>query len=160
MVGTEHALKVILGIDISGPATLDVGRSRAHVFDCMALVNSTLCSRAGHNSSGQGSASMFNECRQHLAATMTILEPTIVTAQGWSRATARSAGPSVANTVAAALDVSAPQTDPHLTVTTMPWGKVAVVTAYHPARHWSAPTTPYWARLESVLRAAREAIVL
>ena len=52
MVGTELALKILLGGDTSYPPTVEIGQSRPHVFDCMALVNSTLCSRAGDNSSG------------------------------------------------------------------------------------------------------------
>jgi hypothetical protein len=159
MVGTELALKILLGGDAGGPATLVIGHNRPHVFDCMALVNSTLCSRAGDNSGGEGSRTMFGECRRHLAETMTILAPTIVLAQGWSSATAKTGGPSVANTVSAVFGTPPPRTDPHMAVKAMPWGDVAIVTAYHPSRHWSAASTPYWKRLEPILQAARAAIV-
>ena len=159
MVGTELALKLLLGGNPYDRPTVEIGQSRSHVFDCMALLNSTLCSRSGGNSSGEGSRTMFDECRRHLAETITVLEPTIVLAQGWSSATARTGGASVANTVAAVFDIPQPMSDPLLTMTAMPWGDVAIVSAYHPARHWSAPTTPYWRRLEPVLREAHSATV-
>ena len=84
---------------------------------------------------------------------------TIVLAQGWSSATAKTGGASVANTVSAVFRTPPPSTDPHLALKAMPWGDVAIVTAYHPSRHWSAVSTPYWKRLETVLQAARAAIV-
>lgn len=158
MVGTELALKVLLGLPAYAEPVVQVaGAGSAHVFDCMALVNATLCSRAGRGSGGQGSDEMFVECQSHLRRTIEVLEPTIVLAEGWTRESARGGEPSVAATVSAQFDFPIPQTDIALTVRPRKWGQVAVITAYHPARKWFAVSMPYWQRLEPVLLQARAA---
>lgn len=156
MMGTELALKVLLGLEVSDApfVTLQGGRT-AHVFDCMALVNSTLCSRSGGDASGQGSEVMFELCRPHLAETMRILEPTIVVAQGWTRKSAEGHEQSVASTVASALGGRIAASHPSVSLAVCEWGTTAVVTAYHPARKWFTASAPYWRQLEPVLRQAR-----
>lgn len=156
MVGSELALKVLAGLeaDADPQLTFTDGR-RAHVFDCMALTNATLCSRASGDASGQGSDRMFELCRAHLAESIRVLQPTVVVAQGWTKQSAAGNAMSVASTVARALGVRTPSSDPALTVVRKEWGSVALVTAYHPARHWFSTSSPYWRRLEPVLREAR-----
>lgn len=138
MIGTELALKVLLGGGVQARPFVQVeGVDDVHVFDCMALVNSTLCSRVGTDASEQGSAVMFDQCRGHLEETIRLLEPTVVLAQGWTKSSAAGREPSVASTVASAFGINVPATDPTLTWVNAPWGDVAVVTAYHPSRHFA-----------------------
>lgn len=156
MIGTELAVKVLLGLDPHRGAALSIsGVGSRHVFDCMAMVNATLCSRAYRDASGQGSDRMFELCRRHLAESIRILKPTVVLAQGWTQRSALGKESSVASTVAAVLGVPVPRTDPSVVRTHMAWGSVAFITSYHPSRHWFNTSMPYWKRLEPVLRDAR-----
>jgi hypothetical protein len=160
MVGTELALKVLLGGSAQGEPFADIsGFGGVHVFDCMALVNATLCSRVSADASGQGSAAMFAECRRHLVETIRLLEPTVVLAQGWTKASAAGREPSVASMVASAFGIGISAADPSLSSIEAPWGTVAVVTAYHPSRHWAAVSTPYWSKLQPVLKEARRQVL-
>jgi hypothetical protein len=155
MVGTELALKVLLGLDPRADPVVELaGSDPAHVFDCMALLNATLCSRVGSDSSGQGSTTMFSQCRAHLAHSFEILEPNVVVAEGWT-AGARGPDASVAGTVAQILGVRSDLGHAALATVMAPWGPVAFVCAYHPARHWFTTSRGYWQQLEPVLEHAR-----
>lgn len=156
MVGNELAMKVLLRGTLDGEPYLKVeGLGVLHVFDSMALLNATLCSRVGSNASGQGSSVMFSECSRHLSESLRLLEPTVVLAQGWTKSSVAGKEPSVASMVASALGQRVAATDPACTPITAPWGPVALVTAYHPSRHWAAPAMPYWSRLLPALLSAR-----
>ncbi|HAM23352.1 MAG TPA: hypothetical protein DCQ04_14020 [Actinobacteria bacterium] len=155
MVGTELALKVLINGDADGPREVRTANGDVHVFDCFALANATLCSAAKIDSSGEGSSTMFSNCQRHLQETIRILEPTVVIAQGWSAAAARVNGPSTAWAVSTAFGRRTPVTDPTLAVCRQPWGDVAVITAYHPARHWFSTSAPYWQRIAPLLLQAR-----
>ena len=87
MRGTTSALRVIfgkgLGTDFPGEFVEPAHGKPFHIFDAFALVNRLLCS-AGPPQSSQGrpSSRMFKNCGSHFAATMSILEPTLVIVQG------------------------------------------------------------------------------
>ena len=72
-----------LGADYPGEF-IQPGRGKPfHIFDGFALVNRLLCS-AGPPQSNEGhpTGTMFQNCGSHFAATMSILEPTLVVSQG------------------------------------------------------------------------------
>jgi hypothetical protein len=87
MRGTTSALRVVFGgkpgADRDGEH-LNVGGSRpVHVFDAYAMANLRLCSATdGTSSRSVGTKTMSRNCLRHLAATITILEPTVCIAQG------------------------------------------------------------------------------
>lgn len=54
-----------------------------HLFDCYAMANIRLCSATvAGTSTSKGTATMSRNCLRHLAATIEILEPTVVIVQG------------------------------------------------------------------------------
>ena len=56
---------------------------RFHIFDALALVNVLLCSAGPEGRSvGRSTNVMRSNCLRHFAATMAILEPTLVVHQG------------------------------------------------------------------------------
>lgn len=87
MRGTTLALRLLFGRD---PATdrdgelLPLDRSRAmHVLEAYAMANLRLCSATSDGSTAsRGTATMSRNCMKHLAATIDILDPTIVVLQG------------------------------------------------------------------------------
>lgn len=87
MRGTRSAFRVLLGkglgADHAGEFIHPERGKPFHVFDGFALVNRLLCS-AGPPGSSQGrpTRTMFENCGSHFAATMSILEPTLVISQG------------------------------------------------------------------------------
>lgn len=87
MRGTTSALRVILGkglgSDQDGEFVPPTNGRAFHIFDGFALVNRLLCS-AGPRGSNEGhpTRTMFRNCEEHLRATLSILEPTIVIIQG------------------------------------------------------------------------------
>lgn len=95
MRGTTSALRMIfglgLGTDHEDEYVLPANGRRFHIFDGFALVNRLLCS-ASPPKSGEGhpTKTMFRNCEEHLRATMSILQPTLVITQGvrvdnWTR---------------------------------------------------------------------------
>lgn len=88
MRGTTTALRLAFGRE---PGTdrdselLRVGNdgSPVHLFDCYAMANIRLCSATvAGTSSSKGTAVMSGNCLRHLAATIAVLEPTLVIIQG------------------------------------------------------------------------------
>jgi len=156
MVGTELALRVLIGGVADGFPEIATDSGAAHVFDCFALANATLCSAAEPSTArSEGSPAMFSNCQLHLRVTIRILEPTIVIAQGWTKGAAQANGPSTAWAVSTAFGSRVPLSDPTLTRFSESWGSVAVITAYHPAQHWPSTGHSYWHRLLPLLQQAR-----
>jgi hypothetical protein len=151
MIGTALALKILLGMPADAPEAFVLDGETVHVFDCMAMANSTLCSMVGTDASGQGSNVMFRNCMRHLARTIEILRPNVIVAQGWS---AGSWSPSKA--VATGLGISMSPKNSMTTVETS-HGPVALVAAVHPSRNWFTTTMPGWRELEPILHRARMA---
>jgi hypothetical protein len=87
MRGTTSALRVIFGKELGTDHRDEFVRPAHgkpfHLFDGFALVNRLLCS-AGPPQSSQGrpTRQMLMNCGTHFAATMSILEPTLVIVQG------------------------------------------------------------------------------
>lgn len=87
MRGTTSALRVIfgkqLGSDWEGEFLESASGERFHLFDAFCLVNVLLCSnfRANKNN-GASTKVMRRNCLRHFAATMAILEPTLMVLQG------------------------------------------------------------------------------
>lgn len=87
MRGTTSALRVLLGpglgTDFDEEFVHPVNGRPFHLFEAFALVNRLLCS-AGPMGTSQGrpTRQMLNNCADHFAATLDILEPTIVILQG------------------------------------------------------------------------------
>jgi hypothetical protein len=87
MRGTTSALRIIfgtgLGKDHEGEVICPTNADPFHIFDGFALVNRLLCSAGPANSSrGRPTKTMFRNCSEHFAATLKILEPTILILQG------------------------------------------------------------------------------
>lgn len=58
-------------------------REPVHIFDCYAMANIRLCSATlTGTSTSKGTSAMSGNCLRHLAATIEILEPTLVIVQG------------------------------------------------------------------------------
>jgi uracil-DNA glycosylase len=76
---------------------------------------------------------MYDNCLRHLAATIRILEPTVIVAQGWTQA-----GNSPSLSVAQVLRVPKPERGSCIWVRT-PFGELAFVALVHPSRHWTVP---------------------
>jgi hypothetical protein len=87
MRGTTSALRILMGTgagyDYDGEVIHPANGEPFHVYDGFALVNRLLCSASPQKSSnGRPTPTMFNNCTGHFAATLRILEPTIVILQG------------------------------------------------------------------------------
>ncbi len=87
MRGTTSALRVMLGsglgADYAGEFVYPLRGRPFHLFDGFALVNRLLCSAGPQDSSqGRPTPTMFRNCGSHFAATMSILQPTVVISQG------------------------------------------------------------------------------
>lgn len=153
MVGTEHALQVLLGLDVDGAREVDIPGGQVHVFETMAMANTTLCSRVVDGAGGQGSVTMIEKCSRHLRQTLKLLEPNIVLTQGWTQS-----GSSPTTAVASALGVAKPAKNT-LTEVRAPWGPVALVAANHPSRNWAEPSRAQWRDLEPVIASARQLVL-
>ena len=153
MVGTEHALQVLLGLDVDGAREVDIPGGQVHVFETMAMANTTLCSRVVDGAGGQGSVTMIEKCSRHLRQTLKLLEPNIVLTQGWTQS-----GSSPTTAVASALGVAKPAKNT-LTEVRAPWGPVALVAANHPSRNWAEPSRAQWRDLEPILASARQLVL-
>jgi hypothetical protein len=87
MRGTTSALRVIFGKELGGDwdeEFIEVPEDeRFHIFDAFALINVLLCSAGPEGSSvGRSTKVMRSNCVRHFAASMQILEPTIMVLQG------------------------------------------------------------------------------
>jgi hypothetical protein len=96
MRGTTTALRLLLGrslgTDYEGEFVRPVNGRPFHIFDGFALVNRLLCSAGPPGGSrGRPTSTMAQNCGTHFAATLSILEPTIVILQG-SKVAAWAAG--------------------------------------------------------------------
>lgn len=56
--------------------------TKAHLFDCFALVDYLLCSATNGKSRGMGTDTMKRNCRRHFRKTIEILEPNVIVVQG------------------------------------------------------------------------------
>jgi hypothetical protein len=87
MRGTASALRILfgkgVGSDRGGEFVETVNHQRFHVFSGFALVNVLLCSAGPEGSStGRSTSTMHTNCLGHFAATLKILEPTVLILQG------------------------------------------------------------------------------
>ncbi|HEX9236314.1 MAG TPA: hypothetical protein VF972_08545 [Actinomycetota bacterium] len=87
MRGTTSVLRVILGQGLGAnweeEFVQTLGGERFHVFDAFALVNALLCGAHPVGSAqGRSTKVMRRNCLRHFAATMQILEPTLMVLQG------------------------------------------------------------------------------
>lgn len=153
MDGTALALRVLLGLPVEGMDTFRLGRREAHVFDCFAMANCTLCSRVGQDASGEGTATMYRHCEAHLRRTIEILAPTVIIAQGWKRS-----GISPSSVVAGILGIRKPEQGTCAVVDTLA-GHVALVAVRHPSRNWATPNYAGWSEVEAALLQARTATI-
>jgi uracil-DNA glycosylase len=141
MRGTTLALRVIFG---KGPGRdregefLDLGDGAAHLFDCFSLVNRLICSaHTTGTSGGRPTSTMLDNCERHFAATLSILEPTLIVIQGvkvWQRS--KGALPIVS------------QVTNHLVETRIGDAAALVCTFTHPSargvHRWDSPESPYF----------------
>ena len=84
MRGTTLALRLAFGLGIGDDLAGErLPGSGAHVFEAFAMANLLLCSavKTGTTTSRQ-TALMRRNCSKHLAATIQVLEPTLVISQG------------------------------------------------------------------------------
>lgn len=87
MRGTTSALRLLFGAGLGSRFDDEfikpVSGRAFHLFDGFALVNRLLCS-AGPPGTSQGgpTRTMFRNCGQHFAATLSILQPTLLIVQG------------------------------------------------------------------------------
>lgn len=92
MRGTTSVLRVLLGLGLGsehGEELVRPAHGRPfHLFDGFALVNRLLCSASRPESNtGAPTRSMWENCSTHFAATLSILQPTVVVSQGLSVST-------------------------------------------------------------------------
>jgi hypothetical protein len=129
MRGTTSALRLVLGqglgSDHDGEFVQPARGRPFHIFDGFALVNRLLCS-AGPVGSSQGrpTRTMIKNCASHFAATMAILQPTLVISQG--------------NKAGRGVDELFPPDQPHgpyLHETHTDYGRVLVCRLSHPSAH-------------------------
>ncbi len=141
MRGTTTALRLLLGagagVDFDGEIVQPVRGRPFHLFDGFALVNRLLCS-AGPVGSSQGRPTkvMASNCNAHFAATLSILEPTIVILQGAK----------VSAWATASLAPTRHRTE-HLYEAILDGRRILVCTFSHPsargASRWASPEAPY-----------------
>lgn len=130
MQGTSFALRTLLGLSAVAGDRVEFPRSAAHVFDCFALANATLCSKVGRDAKGGGTPQMYRNCDDHLRETLRILEPTVIMSQGYA-----SKGTSPATVVAQALCIAKPKVGTPQVVGT-PWGRAVFIALRHPSMSW------------------------
>jgi len=87
MRGTTSALRVILGKGLGeewdDEFVQATSGNRFHLFDAFALVNALLCSAHPiRGAQGRSSKTMRRNCVRHFAATIAILDPTLMILQG------------------------------------------------------------------------------
>lgn len=89
MTGTLLALRFLFEKPFPLPfaeedSNLDVGGQAVSVFDCFALTNYLLCSATpeGGGSTTEATDIMWENCREHIAAVLHILQPTHLVLQG------------------------------------------------------------------------------
>ena len=87
MRGTTSALRVILGKGLGADWEEEFVQTaegeRFHVFDAFALVNALLCgAHPVRGAQGRSTKVMRRNCMRHFAATMAILQPTLMVLQG------------------------------------------------------------------------------
>lgn len=87
MRGTTSALRTILaegpGSDHEGEIVDTIDGERFHIFDAFALVNVLLCSAGPPASAmGRSTTTMRRNCLRHFAASVEILQPTLIVLQG------------------------------------------------------------------------------
>jgi len=92
MTGTLLALRFLFEKPFPLPfaaddSNLDVDGQVVSIFDCFALTNYLLCSaNAPGKKSTEASTTMWENCREHIAAVLRILQPTHLVLQGASLA--------------------------------------------------------------------------
>lgn len=94
MRGTTSLLRLLMARDVGRDHESEwltvSGKQRVHIFDAFALTNFLLCSAiaAGQTDTGskrgRSTRVMQQHCGEHFAATIRILEPTVVVSQGSS----------------------------------------------------------------------------
>lgn len=88
MTGTLLALRFLFEKPFPLPfveddSNLDVGGQTVSIFDCFALTNYLLCSaNYPGKKSTEATDTMWNNCREHIAAVLRILQPTHLVLQG------------------------------------------------------------------------------
>ncbi len=147
MKGVTFALQLAFGLPVScsddpeGEMLHFTNRMQpAHLFECYAMANSTLCSAVATagGQAGRGTAVMRKNCAPHLVATIEILQPTLVISQGWG----------LVDTLWEALGVTE-QVDLNLgkcyfTYCDLNGHQFVWVALYHPTRFWSSPHQTYF----------------
>lgn len=133
MRGTTSTLRILLGdgpgADFDGEIVHPVNGKPFHLFDGFALVNRLLCSAGPpETSNGRPTPTMFGNCASHFAATLAILEPTLLVVQGTA----------VAKRVRAQLAPAREHT-PHLYETLVGVQRTLVCTFTHPSAHGARP---------------------
>ena len=158
MRGTTSALRLIfgkgLGTDWEDEFVETKEGDRLHIFDAFALVNVLLCGahRPG-SAEGRATKVMKRNCLKHFAATMNILQPTLLVLQGEG----------VQNWIAPVLGLMDEQT-PHLAETHLAGNRVVVCRFSHPSARGSLSwgnrlDTPYLREVvEPTLRVALESL--
>lgn len=87
MRGTTSLLRLVFGLGLAADHDTEflqpAGYRAFHIFEGFALVNRLLCSASPPRSSqGHPTPTMVRNCSPHFEATLAILEPTLVVAQG------------------------------------------------------------------------------
>lgn len=142
MRGTTAALRVIFGeapgSDWEQEFLESAGGDRFHLFDAFSLVSVLLCSNFGATkNTGASTKTMRRNCLKHFAATMQILEPTLMVLQGEG----------VQDWIAPVLGLM-DERAPHLAETQVAGNRVLVCRFSHPAARGSLswgnrPDVPY-----------------
>lgn len=129
MRGTTSALRVLFGkapgADWDEEFIQTPEGDRFHIFDAFALVNVLLCSAGPEGlATGRSTKLMRSTCLRHFAASMEILEPTIMVLQGHG----------VQRWIAPVLG-SMEEHTPHLSEARLAGSRILVCRFSHPAAH-------------------------
>ena len=129
MRGTTSALRIIfgkgLGKNWEEEFIQDADGEPFHIFDAFALVNVLLCSNFhADKNTGASTKTMRRNCLSHFAATIKILEPTLLVLQGEG----------VQDWIAPVLGLMEERT-PHLAEANFADARVVVCRFSHPAAH-------------------------
>ncbi len=157
MKGVTFALQLAFGLPVTcsddpeGEMLHFTNRVQpAHLFECYAMANSTLCSAVATagGRAGRGTAVMRKNCARHLQETIGILQPTLVISQGSG----------LVKTLRGSFGVTRPMSTnlgTNLARCDLNGNRFVWVALRHPTRNWSTIDRPYFR--DTVVPAIREA---
>jgi len=141
MRGVTLALRLAFGLPLNDDAADEHLRAEAgsvHVFDAFAMANLLLCSAAAPGRKSRATDTMRANCIEHLAATIAILEPTLVISQGL-----RKTGKSVESELRRLFKLQTEYSE-HVCTAVLDETPFTWVALRHPTHNWDWISRPYF----------------